>query len=135
MKNTGLLLVGCLTAGLAFADAPKPTAQMLEQGKKTFATSCVACHGEKGDGNGPAGAALNPRPRNFATEPFKQGDKPAEVFKSISEGVKGTPMVAFSYLPEADRWALTYWVLELKKPGSVLKEEKPAAKKGKGAKK
>jgi mono/diheme cytochrome c family protein len=26
---------------------------------------CVSCHGENGDGNGPAGVALMPKPRNF----------------------------------------------------------------------
>jgi hypothetical protein len=44
-----------------------------------------------------------------------------DVFKSITEGVKGTQMVAFNYLPEADCWAMAYWVLELKNAG------KPAA--------
>jgi len=30
-----------------------------------YKTFCVSCHGENGDGNGPAGMALNPKPRNF----------------------------------------------------------------------
>jgi hypothetical protein len=28
-------------------------------------------------------------------------------------------MVAFNYLPETDRWALAYWVLELKAKGAA----------------
>lgn len=128
MNKTGFVLMGLLAAGTAFAEAPKPTAELLEQGKKAFATSCVACHGEKGTGDGPAAAALNPKPRNFTKEEFKQGTKPAEVFKTINEGVKGTPMIGFAYLPENDRWALAYYVLELKKPGSVLKPAKAAKK-------
>ncbi|MBN1204758.1 MAG: cytochrome c [Myxococcaceae bacterium] len=137
MSKPWVVVLGVLTASMAFADEPKPTAEMLEKGKSTYKTVCANCHGEKGDGAGPVGAALNPKPRNFATEKFRQGEKPAEVFKTISEGVTGTPMVGYAYLPEGDRWALSYYVLDLKKPGSVLgggedtAKKKPAEKKKK----
>ncbi len=32
---------------------------------KKYATFCASCHGANGDGKGPAGMALNPKPRNF----------------------------------------------------------------------
>lgn len=35
------------------------------KGEAQYKTLCVSCHGEKGDGNGPAGAALTPKPTNF----------------------------------------------------------------------
>lgn len=111
---------------------------LLDKGKAAFAINCSSCHGEKGDGTGPAAAALNPKPRNFATEPFKQGDSPDAVFKTISSGVTGTPMVAFQHLSEDDRWALTHWVLELRKPnkpGAVAPEAKDAGAKKSGKKK
>lgn len=31
-----------------------------------YAQRCVSCHGSEGKGNGPASAALNPKPRSFA---------------------------------------------------------------------
>ena len=34
-------------------------------------------------------------------------------------------MMAFRQLSEEDRWALTYYVLEMQKPGSVLGGNKP----------
>src|SRR6516165_5221890 len=37
----------------------------LEQGRKTYATYCIGCHGEAGDGNGVAARFLNPKPRDF----------------------------------------------------------------------
>jgi mono/diheme cytochrome c family protein len=123
LEFKALILSGCLASGFAYANAPKPTPEMLEKGKKTFTTTCVACHGEKGEGNGMAAGALNPPPRNFA-EPFKQGSSPEEIFKTLSQGVPGSAMVSFSYLPESDRWALAYYVLDLKKPGSVLGKTK-----------
>ncbi len=92
------------------AKAPKQTPESLAQGKVVYATFCVACHGEKGDGAGPAGLALPQKPRNFATEPFKQGSKVEEIFATIGTGVPGTTMVAFPMIPEADRWALSQYV-------------------------
>ena len=40
-------------------------------GKSTYSTLCVSCHGETGKGDGPAGAALNPKPRDFSIGDYK----------------------------------------------------------------
>lgn len=114
------------------ANAPKETPELVAKGKAAFAMTCVVCHGEKGDGNGPAGAAMDPKPRDFSKEPFKNGYKVEDVFGSISSGVKDTAMVGFNGLPEEDRWAMSYYVLtlvpaELKKPGKGKKGTKAAA--------
>jgi mono/diheme cytochrome c family protein len=37
----------------------------LERGGKLYKTHCAACHGEKGRGDGPAGAGLTPRPADL----------------------------------------------------------------------
>ena len=108
----------CLASTAALAGPPPGKDQAtLDKGKAAFTTNCVACHGEKGDGTGPAAVALNPRPRNYATDVFKQGDKLEDIYKTVTGGVPTTAMVGFNYLPEADRWALAYWVLELKAQG------------------
>lgn len=107
-----------LSAGVSAAPAPKvpkSTPQLIEKGKAAYATNCEMCHGSKGDGNGPAGAAMNPKPRDFSG-PFKNGKKPAEVFKSISEGLAGTAMAGFAHIPEEDRWGIVYHVLSFDKP-------------------
>lgn len=106
-------LLGVSGTALSAGKAKGPSPEQLEKGKSLFSVNCVPCHGEKGDGTGPAAAALNPKPRNFAKEPFKQGTKPEDVFKSISTGVKDTPMVGFGHLSEEDRWALAHWVLTM----------------------
>jgi mono/diheme cytochrome c family protein len=97
---------------------PKPTKELLDKGKTSFTTNCAACHGEKGAGDGPAAVALNPKPRNYAKDPFKQGDKPEEVFKTLQTGVPNTPMVGFGHLPDAVRWPLVNWELEHNKGGA-----------------
>ena len=90
--------------------APKPTPEMLLKGKQIFDATCLSCHGEKGDGKGPAGMYMNPPPRNFSTDPFKQGSKPEEIFATVTGGVAGTTMVAFPQLAQEDRWAVSFHV-------------------------
>lgn len=107
----GLSLSSVVLAGAA----PKATPELLAKGKIAYETNCLMCHGDKGDGNGVAGAAMNPKPRNFLKDKFKLGDKPEGVFKSISEGLPGTAMAAFAHLSEEDRWAITHYVLSFRK--------------------
>lgn len=104
------------------AEAPKKTPELLERGRASFERNCSACHGEKGAGDGIAAAALSPKPRNFATERFKNGSKPAQIFETLKKGVPGSAMVPFTNLPEEERWALAYWVAELKGPGDAKKK-------------
>lgn len=112
-----LVVLAVLTIStFAFAQVKpmKSTPELLAKGKTSFTTNCAVCHGEKGDGNGPAGAAMSPKPRNFAKDKFKKGDKPEQVFQSITKGLEGTAMAPFGHLPEDERWGLTYYVLSLK---------------------
>ena len=115
MMGKVLLVISFLLVGAAeAATAPKRTPELLAKGKAAFNTYCASCHGERGVGDGAAAAALASKPRNFAKDKFKQGAKVAQVFETIGKGVPNTPMAPFAYLSEDDRWALSYWVLELK---------------------
>ena len=104
-----------VASGVATAAGPTVTPALLEKGKASYTMNCVACHGESGDGNGVAGALMNPKPRNFLVDKFKKGDKPDKVFKTLKEGLVGTSMVGFEHLPEDERWALTHYLLSFRK--------------------
>jgi mono/diheme cytochrome c family protein len=83
----------------------------VEKGKTSFERNCVACHGPRGEGDGAAADALDPKPRNLVTQPPPGGA--AKVFQVLDKGVKGTAMLAFKHLPEEERWALAYYVESL----------------------
>ncbi len=116
MKKTYFLfIVSFFITNSILAAPPAATPELLEKGKTSYTTNCLTCHGDKGDGMGPAGQYLNPKPRNFATDKFKQGDKPEQIFKTLNKGLPGTSMVSFAHLPEDERWGLVHYVLSLRK--------------------
>ena len=68
------LTVWCLIIvliGLLMSKASIAQDQDVEAGKALFQTHCASCHGEKGDGNGPAAEQLILKPRDFALAAFK----------------------------------------------------------------
>ncbi len=118
MKRRYLLLTATLIfVKTAMAIKPPPSSpKLISNGQASYKTNnCAVCHGDKGDGNGPAGASLNPKARNFISEKYKFGSKPEQVFKTISEGSKNTSMAGFAHISEEERWGLVYYVLSLKK--------------------
>jgi len=58
-------LSGTSTTGAAPA-APTATGDPVATAKKIFTDRCVPCHGASGQGDGPASASLNPKPRKYA---------------------------------------------------------------------
>ena len=72
-----------------------------------YGTYCVSCHGANGRGGLVEGA------RNFTSRAEwkrQDGDKITQIYKTISEGLEGTQMRAFSNLPPWERFALAHYV-------------------------
>lgn len=91
--------------------------EKLERGREVYAGYCAGCHGENGDGNGPAAEFLNPKPRNFKVGRIKfgwvesgQSASDDDYFRVITRGLKGTAMPAFHLLTEDERWAVVEYI-------------------------
>jgi cytochrome c oxidase cbb3-type subunit 3 len=57
-----------------------------EQGKKLYGQFCASCHGQSGKGDGPAAAALNPKPRDHTDKETMSKLSDEELFKVIKNG-------------------------------------------------
>jgi cytochrome c oxidase cbb3-type subunit 2 len=107
------------------ARAETPTATV----ENIYLDNCAACHGQEGDGKGPQAARLKTKPRDFTAGNYKFRSTPtgslpldADIFRSISEGVRTTSMLAQRHLSDRQRWALTEY---LKTFSNRFKAERP----------
>ncbi|MCZ8341793.1 MAG: cytochrome c [Leptospira sp.] len=89
----------------------------IAKGEEIFLQNCSSCHGEKGAGDGAAAAALNPKPRNFKApaNEWKNGNTLAGITKTLKEGIKGSPMVAYTHLGDENIATLAKYVEYLSK--------------------
>lgn len=62
-----------------------------DDGADIFKRQCTACHGEKGEGNGPAAAALNPRPPDLTDTEVMGALTDEELRAVIEQGVGSMP--------------------------------------------
>lgn len=100
---------------------PKQTAEMLARGKDLYRSKgCVACHGERGLGDGPSALTLADdlgmpiRPNNFRRGIYKGGGSVEDIYLRFTTGMNGTPMPSFEEtLKDEERWALAYFVQSL----------------------
>ena len=96
--------VDVLKAGVASAEA-------VARGRDLFKANCASCHGDNGQGDGPSGLLLNPKPRDFhVLTGWTNGDKVSQMYRTLQEGIVKNGMASFSYLPPADRFALIHYV-------------------------
>lgn len=88
-------------------------AQATKEGKTLFKTNCVTCHGDKGEGNGPSAATLNPKPGNLTSKQVQEQPDGA-IFWKITTGKP--PMLSWQQtLNEKQRWSLVNYIRELRK--------------------
>jgi mono/diheme cytochrome c family protein len=97
-----------LCAGLAAGPLPAE-----HPGKRPYDRYCGGCHGDKGDGHGPAAIFLNPKPRDFTTGKFKFAAVPSgqlptdpDLHRTLIHGLKGSSMPAWPLVPEQERKAM-----------------------------
>ncbi len=67
-----------------------------ERGKTLYSQKCAVCHGQKGDGHGPAAASMPVKPTNFKDGRFWQGDAATRIGNSIQKGKGKMPPIAMT---------------------------------------
>jgi mono/diheme cytochrome c family protein len=118
LSTAAILLGACLLVCGCHAQNPsafkKPmqlggklvSADSLNRGRAVYTQYCRACHGDTGEGNGPASSGLRPPPRNFTRGIFKFGSavsqdgaptlpSDADFDRIIHGGLHGSAMLAW----------------------------------------
>ena len=96
--------------------APTEMSAEAKEGQELYKKyACQTCHGDMGKGDGAAGAALNPKPRDFTkTAGYKQGSSIDEIALSIKNGVKGNPLMApRADIPDEERKKIAAFIVAL----------------------
>jgi DMSO reductase family type II enzyme heme b subunit len=109
MRSRGAVLLVCVIAAPRLAAAAPASPAQLEAGKKTYERDCAQCHGDKGDGQGPAAPHLMPPPRDFTAGKFKLRTTPSgalptddDLRRVIRNGMPYTSMPAWPDLTDEE---------------------------------
>lgn len=91
--------------------------RLVNHGQLVYAQHCAGCHGDKGDGNGPAAERLLVKPRNFTAGVFKfrstrqlQLPLEADLHRIITKGLPGASMPSFPLMSERDKIAVIEYI-------------------------
>jgi mono/diheme cytochrome c family protein len=122
----GLLLLLTLSYYLSFAQntpwvAPKESdnvknplagnTTVLAEAKALYVANCAPCHGDKGRGDGPAAAGLNPRPADHSSAAV-QSESDGAIFWKLSQG--RAPMPGYKKIfSDQQRWELINYIRTL----------------------
>jgi len=78
------------------------SAEVLNSGRVHYLQYCRACHGEKGNGEGPAAIGLRPPPRNFTQGEFKFGwvldqkvPRDEDLVRIVKSNLHGSAMIGW----------------------------------------
>jgi mono/diheme cytochrome c family protein len=90
-------------------------------GKAKYDANCVGCHGTSGKGDGPAAAALNPKPQDHTNGKVMNALSDKYLFDIIKEGgkaVQKAPIMpaASKKLTEQDIWDMVAYIRSLANP-------------------
>jgi mono/diheme cytochrome c family protein len=90
-----------------------PNSSTLADAKALYIANCAPCHGDKGRGDGPAAAGLNPKPADHSSTAV-QSETDGALFWKLSEG--RAPMPAYKKIfTDQQRWELINYIRTLAK--------------------
>jgi len=112
-----------------YPGAPEPPfdSASVDRGRAIFTDTargnCATCHGDEGAGDGPTANdyfddwGYPIRPRNLQSGVYRAGSESADIYRTISAGIKGTPMPSYEgALSPEEIWDLVHFVQSLAQP-------------------
>jgi mono/diheme cytochrome c family protein len=91
--------------------------RLIQRGKLVYDKYCGGCHGDQGDGQGPAAQRLITPPRDFTRGIYKfrstdSSSLPtdADLHRTITRGLSRVSMPAFPLMPEHDKVAVIQYI-------------------------
>jgi cbb3-type cytochrome c oxidase subunit I/cbb3-type cytochrome c oxidase subunit II len=107
-----------IAAGKVLNVSPQAQADLLTLGKTVYERRCIGCHGEKGNGKGPASRFMNPVPRDFTKGIFKFRSTPGkdslptdvDLYSTITHGLWGTAMPSWQEISANERLAVIQFI-------------------------
>lgn len=116
-QSVFILYISIIAAISSSAAMAKPG--NIEKGEQIYSKHCMMCHGEEGDGLGPATEYLNPPPRDFTSGMFKfkttgfedMVPNDDDVLRMIRDGMPGTAMPGWAdLLSEQEIWDVIAYI-------------------------
>lgn len=113
------MLVAAVCLGWAVTSVPVH-AQSEEEGETLYRAWCAECHGETGEGDGPAAEYMLPRPRDFSAARYQvrttgSGELPTDrdIMAVLEEGMPGTTMPGWRNFSRSERESLRLYLKSL----------------------
>ena len=107
-----------IAAAKAMKNPLSATPDNIAKGKAIFEGkgTCFTCHGLTGKGDGDAGKALDPTPRDFTNAQFHGLRTDGEMFWVIKNGSAGTGMISYNpaMITDEETWQVILYERSLK---------------------
>lgn len=87
------------------------TPRNIRDGEIYYGYYCLACHGHRGDGNGPVGESYDPKPTDLRL-PEVTGLSDSELYSRMLHGTGHDPVLSKTVIPE-HRWPIVLYVRTL----------------------
>ena len=93
------------------------SSERFEYSKSLYSDNCADCHGLSGKGDGKEAHRFKQKPQDFTAGSFKFRSTPTgslptdgDIYKSITEGIRGTAMLGQIHLSDKKRWLLVDYI-------------------------
>lgn len=86
------------------------TKDMAAKGKDIYFRDCAFCHGKTGAGDGPGGASLPLKPRNFADIKWMAEQKDGALYQNMAMGIPTSGIACAAKLKPEERWNVLAYI-------------------------